>query len=256
MEKIINEFTILIVGRNTKTFIEKCILSAVTQKFDTERFSVIFGDDFSDDGTFEIAKLFEQKYPNFKAYQNPKRLYKNFNILDKLKNYAKPKSIVLILDADDWLAHEGVLTYLDQIYNDDVWMTYGLYEEFPYKNVRMYYDKYSDDVVRRNAFREASWYATHLGTYRRELYLKIKEEDFLDESGEPLKMTGDLAMMFPILEMCGERFRFIDQVLYIYNRTNPLADDYLNAKMQLDLDAYLRKKPRYQRLKDLNELYS
>lgn len=65
-------------------------------------------------------------------------------------------------------------------------------------------------------------------------------------------MTGDMAIMLPMLEMSSKgHFRFIKKVLYIYNVENPLNDHRVNAELQRSLDAYIRAKPRYEPLEIL-----
>ena len=52
-------------------------------------------------------------------------------------------------------------------------------------------------------------------------------------------------MMFPMLEMCKEKFLFIDEVMYVYNNKNPLNDYKLYHKLQLETEMVLRSKPKY-----------
>ena len=57
--------------------------------------------------------------------------------------------------------------------------------------------------------------------------------------------------MFPMLEMAEERSFFIEHILYVYNRTNPLNEDKVNHHLQLSIDAEVRKKPIYPRLEEI-----
>jgi glycosyltransferase involved in cell wall biosynthesis len=246
-----NKFTILVVGANCERFIRPCLLSCIYQNFDEDKFNVIFSDDFSTDETFTIAKELEKNHKNFKAYQTPKKIYKNLNIKTALEQYIEPGRIIVLVDADDWLAHTGVLNILDRVYTSDVWMTYGLYEEYPYKDVSSFYSSYSEETIKANSFRKDRWLASHLGTFRRELYLKINEGDLKDIDGEYFRFTGDMAMMFPMLEMSGSRSKFINEVIYIYNRTNALSDDKIGQQEQGRIEQLLRNKTPY---KPLNEL--
>ena len=61
-------------------------------------------------------------------------------------------------------------------------------------------------------------------------------------------MTGDMAIMYPLLEMAAERHLFINHVNYIYNIANSLNENKVNAALQNRLDAYIRSMPPYQRL--------
>ena len=54
--------------------------------------------------------------------------------------------------------------------------------------------------------------------------------------------------MFPMLEMAGGRFAFIDQILYIHNQANPLNDFKVKRKQQAHFEQLIRNAPRYQPL--------
>jgi len=56
--------------------------------------------------------------------------------------------------------------------------------------------------------------------------------------------------MYPLAEMASERHAFIKQVLYIYNMSNPINDNRVNAQLQNELDAWIRKKTPYSRLSE------
>jgi hypothetical protein len=130
-------------------------------------------------------------------------------------------------------------------------MTYGTYEEFPYRDVSYIYQPYPKEVIEGNLFREHRWLASHLRTYRRELFLKIKMEDFKREDGEWLDTAGDQAMMLPMLEMAAERSRHISEPLLVYNVANVTRDGALNESRQVELANYVRSKTKYNRLDNL-----
>ncbi len=48
------------------------------------------------------------------------------------------------------------------------------------------------------------------------------------KEGIYLPMAGDVALIIPLLEMAGEHVRYIDEVLYLYNRINPISDHKKN----------------------------
>ena len=59
--------------------------------------------------------------------------------------------------------------------------------------------------------------------------------------------------MYPMVEMAGpEHFKPIGRVMYIYNRENPLAVDRVHRQEQLRIEAVLKNKKPYQRLKELS----
>jgi hypothetical protein len=48
--------------------------------------------------------------------------------------------------------------------------------------------------------------------------------------------------------MAGERHAYIPEVTYVYNMSNPINDNKVNAQLQRGLEALIRAKPPYQRL--------
>jgi glycosyltransferase involved in cell wall biosynthesis len=227
-------------------------MSCLHQNYDADKFIVTYGDDGSTDGTLEIAKSYEKRFKNFKVVTTENRLFQNLNIHNQLLNYSESGMICVTVDGDDWLASTGVLNTLNKVYSEkDIWMTYGLYEEFPFRDVSMYYKKYSDECIKTSNYRKDNWYASHLRTFKRELFLKIDTKDFLWTDGEPIKFAGDQVMMFPMLEMANGRFDFINEVLYIYNKTNELSEDKQDIKGQQEIEKFIRNKPKYNPIYEL-----
>ena len=64
-------------------------------------------------------------------------------------------------------------------------------------------------------------------------------------------MAGDAAFMYPMLEMARERSSYIKDIMYVYNKTNPLSEDRINLKKQEDIAAYIRSKKINNRLDSL-----
>jgi glycosyltransferase involved in cell wall biosynthesis len=233
------------VGYNSKPWIRKSVESALAQNH--ENFDVIAIDAETNDGTYDILCEYQTAF-NFTLIRNSPRKYQSQNIFEGSK-LVKNGSIIVTLDFDDWLYDDNVLTVLDKIYNDNVWMTYGGYitNTGRLANIRAY----SDDIVRENKFREDDWKATHLRTFRRELILKIKEEDFFDDNGEWFKAAGDLTFMIPMLEMSGERFEWSRQPLYVYNLNNSLSDGHMVPHEQIRISNLLKSRPKYERIDSL-----
>lgn len=244
-----NFFTIAIDTCNHEDWIEKCLNTCLTQKY--ENYEVVLVDAISTDKTFEIAQKYANEFKNLRVYQNEKRLPQVANFL-WLNELSKPNSIVVSIDGDDWLKSSRVLQRLNDVYNSgEVWMTYGTYEEYPYRDVSFIYQPYPDEVIKNNAFREYRWLASHLRTWRRELLLKIDENEFKRPDGEWLDTTGDQAIMFPMLELSGNRSRHIAEVSYVYNVANVTRDGASNEARQTELSNYLRSKKKYQPLESL-----
>lgn len=244
-----NFFTLAIDTCNHEDWIERCLNTCLTQKYNN--FEVILVDAISDDKTYDIAKKYSEEFSNLKIYQNEKRLPQVANFL-WLTELSKPGSIVVSIDGDDWLKNNKVLKNLNEVYNSgEVWMTYGTYEEYPYRSVSHIYKSYPEDVIKNNSFRDYQWLASHLRTWRRELLLKVDIKEFKREDGEWLDTTGDQAIMFPMLEFSGDRSRYVPEVSYVYNVANTTRDGASNEKRQLELSNYLRSKKRLEKLNSL-----
>ena len=215
-----NHITIIISTRNAGPYIEKCITTALEQ--DYPNFDVIFLDAESTDGTYEKALQFKES-TNITVERNKKRKYQGENIRDGVLR-APNNSIIITLDGDDWFPHKGVLNKVNEVYNSTgCWMTYGTYEEYPYRSVSHIYQEYPLEVRRSNSFRKHRWLGTHLRTFRRELFLNIKEEDLKDpRTGDYVAYAPDQTFQYPMLEMCGvDKSVYIPDILYVYNVENP-----------------------------------
>ena len=66
-----------------------------------------------------------------------------------------------------------------------------------------------------------------------------------DKNGEWYKMTYDVAMFLPMLEMAGKEHVFYNNTpLYVYNRDNPISDDKVNQELKNSIHSeILNKKP-------------
>jgi glycosyltransferase involved in cell wall biosynthesis len=244
-------FSVTINTFNHVDWIEKCIRSCVEQDYDN--FEVIVLDDISTDGTFEICQRLKEEFGDIlKISQNENKIYSQVKNILTLTQDSKPGSIVISVDGDDWLKNDQVLNTLESVYRKgDVWMTYGSYEEYPSGFAPPWYQAYPEEVIENNKFREHNWFASHLRTYKRELFLLIDDADFKLENGEWLDVTGDQAFMLPMLEMARERSRFIAEVLYTYNVANPTRDGATKVERQEEVAKYIRGKKRYQRLESI-----
>lgn len=145
--------------------------------------------------------------------------------------------IVLNVDGDDWLAHNNVLQVLNHVYDKDIWLTYGQFKQYPSGEIG-FCKKILSEHIKAHNYRKSEWLATHLRTYYAWLFKRIKRED-LQYNGSFVRACGDRAIMYPLLEMAAGRFLCMQEVLYIYNCINPLADVKVNLKEQQDMCHYI-----------------
>jgi hypothetical protein len=54
--------------------------------------------------------------------------------------------------------------------------------------------------------------------------------------------------MLPLLEMSSERSKYLDKIMHVYNRTNPLNVDKVKQQLQYNTSLEIRKKKPYKRV--------
>lgn len=248
-----NHISIVISTRNAINYVDKCLNSAINQEYPD--YEIIFIDAKSNDGTYERALEYLDRFSHIRVIQNEQRKYQGENIRIGVE-MSEVESIIITLDGDDWLPHSDVLSRVNNEYNKhDCWMTYGTYIEHPYRDVSFHYHEYPLSVRQSKTFRNYKWLASHLRTFRRELFLKINPEDMKDPlTGDYVSYAPDLSFQFPMLEMCGvNKSRYIPDILYVYNRENPMNESKHGQDEINRIENILRNKPVYQTLEKLYE---
>ncbi len=214
--------------------------SVFNQEYSNYR--LIYIDDNSNDGTGMLVREYIAKHGKESLVTlmcNQERRGATENIYNAIQTCDK-NEIVIILDGDDW----HVLNHLNRIYQDpNVWLTYGQFQWFP-NNAPGFAHEVPQSILQENKIREYSWVTTHLRTFYAGLYHQIKKEDLLYE-GKFYPMTGDLAIMFPLVELAGTHCKFVDEVLCIYNTANVINDDKVDGHKQNNLGGHIRAKQRY-----------
>jgi len=196
--------------------------------------------------TEEFIRLVNSKECFFTLVNNKYRQYGSLGNIYRAVYSTDDDTIIVNLDGDDWLSREDVFKELNQIYSEnDIWLTHGRFIEYPH-NSSSWSLKIPDDVIKNNAFRQFRM-PSHLRTYYSWLFKKINLEHLLYD-GFFCPMTGDMAIMFPMIEMASERHAYIDNINYVYNMASPLNDNKVNAQLQRDIDAYIRQLKPYKRI--------
>ena len=239
-EKLV--FNIIVPLFNAEKYIEKCLNSLVKQSY--KRFQVQVVDDCSSDSSYEIASSICQEKKNFKVLRNNRRIGALHNIFNLLNTRIKEpsKTIDLIIDGDDYLYSSDVLNIVEEKYiQTNCLITYG--SHISSKGVKG--KKYPLLIREFNLFRKYFWYASHLKTFRHDLWLSLNPQDLLNKKREYFSVACDLAIMFPLLEMAGNRQEFIREILYFYNEDNPISDHKIRRKEQILAAREIRQKNRY-----------
>lgn len=252
-EATVQRFVIVTASYNNRNYCTNNIMSILKQNYDN--FHLIYIDDCSDDGTADAVEKLVKKLgqeEQVTLIRNTERHYALKNQYDAIHTYCNNTDVVVIVDGDDWFVHADVLTFLNKIYTQypHIWLTYGQFKEWPSGNIG-FCQPMPEEVIKHNRFRDHVHIPSHLRTFKAGLFKKIKQEDLMYE-GKFFQMTGDIAAMFPMIEMARNgHFVFIPQVLLIYNAANTLNDHKVSKRLQRDLDLYIRSNQRYPALDTL-----
>ena len=238
------EFRIIIPFFNAEKFIGKCIDSIKSQTF--KKFTVHIFDDCSADNSFEVAKRFINDDERFFLKKNKKNYGALYNIVQGLNVRFKDdtKIVDILIDGDDYLFTNDALQIIYFTYlKTDCLITYGTFLNLGLQKI--FGRKYPLKTILDNSYRKDLWRASHLRTFRHDLWLKIEDSDLRDNYGNYLLTAWDLAIMFPMLEMAGLRQECISDILYTYNNLNPLCDHVINLKSQQYNEKIIRNKSPY-----------
>lgn len=235
--------TILTTTFNCEKFIERSLFSIMSQTH--KDFKCYITDDLSSDNTISLIEKTISKDDRFTLIKNPKKFFQPGNYDQVIRGLNLPDDEICVeVDGDDWLPNSKVFETINKIYSEsDVWMTSG---SFKYHDGRPGFAKppHRYDNIRRETFT-----LSHIRTWKSWLWKKILPEDLKDENGEYWSVAGDLAFMFPMLEMSGqEHYRFLEDILYIYNESNPLNDHKINMPSVSKTVNKIRNKQSYKKI--------
>ena len=237
-------FNIIVPVFNAEKYLEKCLNSITKQSY--KNFQVKIVDDCSTDSSYEVASAICANFKNFNLYKNSRRLGALNNIANLLSiSVQEPtKTIDILIDGDDYLYSGDVLDILHEKYlNTNCLITYGSH----LSSNGIQGKKYPWLIRKFNLFRKYFWYASHLKTFRHDLWLSVNPNDLKDQNGHYFSVASDLAIMFPLLEMAGNRQEFMKDLLYVYNDQNPISDHNIRRKEQISVAKEIRKKNRYRK---------
>ena len=241
--------TILTTSYNNYNWAKRYVSSIARQ--DYNNYKVIYIDDCSTDNTNLRLSALVKQYKledKFTIIRNSERKGALYNIHNTIHSSIEDDNIVVSLDGDDWFFNPNVLECINRAYSTppETWLTHGTIIEYP-KGTVSWSKEIPQAVIKENAFRSFRC-PSHLRTFYAWLYKQIKLEDLIYE-GNFYTMTWDMAIMYPMIEMAGERHKFINQITYVYNMSNALNDNKVDPLWQRKMDAHIRSLTPYERLK-------
>lgn len=244
------KFVILISSYNNESFAIKNMRSAITQEYNTYR--IIFINDCSSDSTYDLVFKFIDQHPKkniVTLINNKERKLGLRNYYEAINEFTLDDEIIVCLDGDDFFPNKSVLSILNEVYSsktEEIWLTYGQFRCL--SNGQIGWNvKIPDEIIKNRDFRKYEHTPTHLRTFYSWLFKKIKKEDLLI-NGNFYQMSWDCAFMYPMLEMSGDRFKFINQVIYLYNDINPINDHKTNKELQRYYYYHIKSLKKYDKL--------
>jgi len=155
--------------------------------------------------------------------------------------------IVVSVDGDDWLPDPGVLQRVADAYADGkTWITYGSHKR---SNGRKLITEPLEDATK---IRQEAWKTSHLRTWKVGLWRRIRPESLLGPDGQTFRCAGDVAWMFPMIEMAGnEHSKHLPECNYVYNVDNPTRCGNTRREEQFANARWLRKQEPYAQLEKL-----
>ena len=251
-----NHFKIIVPFYNVEQWVRRTLKSVKLQNY--ENYECILIDDISTDDSKNIVLEEIEGDERFKLVVNKDKKYVLRNICDAI-DISEPErnDIIVILDGDDWFASPNTLYILNETYNrEDCWLTYGSYMEYPAGTRGKFAQDVPREIIEQNAFRQAPWMTSHLRSWKYGLWRHIDQQKTFSEpnvidNNNHFSFCWDLAYMFPLLELAGKKIHHISDILYVYNRQNPLNVDKIKHQTQLIMEQKIRNMEKYNPLEEI-----
>lgn len=236
-------FKIVIPAYNSIKWIEKCLDSIKAQTY--KNYNVCVVDDLSTDGQRDVVADYCKKN-NWISVLNNERMFTLFNIQLGIESHkCNDDDVIVMVDGDDWLYDDTVLEKVNKAYDKDIYLTYGQYIGTSGNDSKYFCFRPDQTIIDKKLYRKVPWLFTHLKTFKYKLFKCIRKQHFIDRDGKYFKTTSDLAIMFPMVEMCGNKFKCLNDILYVYNEDNPISDFRSQKAEQARVDGVIRRFPVY-----------
>ena len=211
-------FAIVLYAHNAASWCERSLRSIFAQDYDY--FRVLFVDDGSMDETFEKAQQFivdNRLEERVVAMRYETRAGRTASLY-RAAQTCLDKEIIIPLDACNWMAHEGVLTKLNRVFqNPDTWIAFGSTIEYPFYNICKA-PEIDPAQIERKGFTSFSSESISCAFYAG-MFKSIRLPDLFSEGTFSQSASS---WQVPLLEQSGGRWRILSDPLVFENRAHPL----------------------------------
>lgn len=240
-----HQFVFFIYAFNNGAYVEKT-LKSISRQID-DHYRLIYIDDGSTDGSHELALDCIQKNHLAERTIFIHHEQKNGQLASLVSALqgCQDQDIIVVMQGEDYLAHEWVLSRLNQYYaNNDLWLTYSQYCEYPsYRPGPL-----SQDHEPPSDFRQSPFMATHFQTFYAGLFKRINEADLMMQ-GLFIAERPDMAMMLPMMEMARDHFQFIPE---IHSVVHPRMLSSEGHEQEIRCEKYIRSLKPYHPIEALS----
>lgn len=232
---------------NAQEWIKDCLESIQSQQH--TNFDCVVINDASKDKTGDVIESLKLDSRFHKVHNsiNNGALCNIVNGFKMLDSISEPESVLMAIDGDDKLASPTSLNVIDKVYTKmpNCLLTYGNYIDWP-SGTKGICEHFPADVIKERSYRTYPKFVTsHLRTFKSKLWHQLGDSELIDpRSKKYYSVTWDMAFMMPMMEMVGNNFQFIQQVLYLYNRVNPISDGYVREREQWEANLFIRTLPK------------
>ncbi len=249
------EFVFVIPSFNNEKYYEKN-LDSICYQASTRPYQVIYVNDCSSDRTGELVDAYVKQRnleDKVQVIHNKERLGSGVaNIYNAIHSYVEDHIIVVLVDGDDTLPHNNILTILESYYkNPDVWVTHSKIKKIPTGDILgepVPQWMYESGQLRE----EIRWHhLTGLRAFRAALFKKVFKED-LFYKGKFMTVNWDYGFYLPMIEMSGpNHYFFINEILYLYQVDTGINDFTVRRYLQDEVDSYIRQLKKYTQISKL-----
>jgi glycosyltransferase involved in cell wall biosynthesis len=240
MQQLANRFIIIIPVCNAEGLILSAIRSVLSQDF-TDLGIIIRDDCSTDDTPRKIAETLSVDLSGGETridgkdilfIRNKEKLYPGGNTYDSvIKWVSNSSSVIGVVDGDDELLSTAAVSEIYNVYIRKLkWLVWSQHQ---LKSVDTICDGGYSSVLPPDEIIYSTrnyWAVSHFRTCKAWLFKKIDRCDLDDPfTAIPfIKMASDAALLYPIIEMCGNnRSFFLDRVHYLYNDSLPTNESTL-----------------------------